>query len=84
MNKCNLCSGKLRVTRKNLRGSTSRGTKIYNFHLYECKVCSLIQKNTGKRYKKIMSEIYEFDYQLPGGGRNVNVQNGKVENREKK
>jgi hypothetical protein len=47
-------------------------------------VCSLIQKNTGKRYKKIMSEIYEFDYQLPGGGRNVNVQNGKVENREKK
>jgi len=66
-----------------MSGSSSRGDKLYEFNLYECNVCGLIQKNTGKKYTSIIEDLYKLNYSLPGGGRNVNMQNGIAKSREK-
>jgi 2-polyprenyl-3-methyl-5-hydroxy-6-metoxy-1,4-benzoquinol methylase len=81
--KCILCFNRTQLISKKIKGSSSRGDKLYNFNLYECNVCGLIQKNTGKKYTRITNDIYKLNYTLPGGGGNVNMQNGIAKSREK-
>ncbi len=79
---CLLCSGKTEVIARNLEGSSSRGNKLYKFDLFQCKLCHLIQKDVGSKYTAAVKEIYEENYELPGGGRNVNIENGIATSRE--
>jgi 2-polyprenyl-3-methyl-5-hydroxy-6-metoxy-1,4-benzoquinol methylase len=80
--RCLLCSGKTEVISRNLQGSSSRGNKLYKFDLFQCKICHLIQKDVGSKYASAVKEIYEENYELPGGGRNVNIENGLATSRE--
>ena len=82
-NKCVLCFGEIQRISNKMSGSSSRGDKLYTFSLFQCNICGLIQKDTGRKYKSIVNDIYESNYKLPGGGANVNVQNGIAKSREK-
>src|SRR3989338_3947634 len=77
---CLLCKGKLVAIAEELLGATSRADVLYPFTLYRCSVCEHLQKDIGAQYQKIMRDVYEKNYELPG--RKINIVDGKIVNRE--
>jgi len=84
MSDCLLCSSPTKDLANGLQGFSSRGDKLFEFDLIQCSLCHLIQKRITDSYLAHVNEIYANNYELPGGGRNVNVELDVVSSREEK
>ncbi len=84
MSRCLLCSSPTKDLANSLQGFSSRGDKLFEFDLIQCNFCHLVQKRISDSYLAHVNEIYKNNYELPGGGRNVNVELDIISSREEK